>query len=92
MNKTQLIEKIAAEAGINRVQAQKALRAFQDGVKESLCANEELELKGFGKFHLKTVKARMGYNLQSGEKRQLPECKSIQFKPGQTLKKSIANA
>lgn len=92
MNKTQLIEKIAADAGINKIQAQKALQSFQDAVLESVRANESVDLMGFGKFLPKVFKARMGYNIQSGEKHQLPECKSIQFKPGMSLKKSLADA
>lgn len=92
MNKTQLIEKIAADAGINKVQAQKAIQSFQDAVIETVKQNQSLDLLGFGKFMPKVFKARLGYNIKTKEKQQLPECKSVQFKVGLALKKAIADA
>lgn len=92
MNKTQLIEKIAADAGINKIQAQKALAAVENGIRESLVQGESLDLKGFGKFEPKTMSARQARNPKTGETFQVAERKSMKFSPSKLLVKAIADA
>ena len=92
MNKTELTEKMALAAGINKAQAQKALQAFQDLVQESLCEGQAVDLKGFGKFEPKTMAARVGRNPKTGETVDVPERKSMKFAPSKLLVKAIADA
>lgn len=92
MNKTELTERLAVAAGINKTQAQKALQAVQDLIQESLCAGEAVDLKGFGKFEPKTMSARLARNPKTGETLEVPERKSMKFAPSKLLVKAINNA
>ena len=48
MNKTELIDKIAAGAGISKADAKKALDATTNALKEALVAGDKIQLVGFG--------------------------------------------
>ena len=50
MNKTELIDKIAAGAGISKADAKKALDATTNALKEALVAGDKIQLVGFGTF------------------------------------------
>ena len=50
MNKTDLVEKIAAGANITKVDAKKALDAAVAAVKDALIAGDKVALVGFGTF------------------------------------------
>ena len=50
MNKTELVEKIAAGAGISKVDAKKALDATVAAIKDALKAGDKVALVGFGTF------------------------------------------
>jgi DNA-binding protein HU-beta len=48
MNKTDLVEKIAAGAGISKVDAKKALDAAVAAIKDGLAKGDKIALVGFG--------------------------------------------
>ena len=50
MNKTELIDKIAAGAGLTKVDAKKALEATVEAIKGALVAGDKVQLVGFGTF------------------------------------------
>ena len=50
MNKTELVEKIAAGAGLSKVDAKKALDATVAAIKGALKAGDKVQLVGFGTF------------------------------------------
>ena len=50
MNKTELIEKIAAGANLSKADAKNALDATVKAIKEALVAGDKLQLIGFGTF------------------------------------------
>ena len=66
MNKTELIERIAEEAGVAEDEARKYFKAFEEVVTASLRAGEEIQITGFGKFYVREQKAWEGVNLQTG--------------------------
>ncbi len=85
MNKTELIEKIAAGAGITKVDAKKALEATVAAVKDALIAGDKVALVGFGTFSLAERSAREGINLRTKAKIQIPARKVVKFKAGAEL-------
>lgn len=89
MNKKDLIDKIAEEAGIKKVEAEKALKAFEDAVVEALKADDKVTLVGFGTFSVSSRKARKGRNPQTGAEINIPAKKSPKFLPGKAFKDSI---
>ena len=62
MNKTDLVEKIAAGAGISKADAKKALDAAIAAVKDALVCGDKVSLVGFGTFAVSERPAREGIN------------------------------
>lgn len=89
MNKSELIARIAEQAGINKTQATAALQAVETGVVDTLANGGKVELKGFGTFSVKERAERTGRNPATGEAIQIPAKKAPIFKAGKTLKDAI---
>ena len=82
MNKTELINKIAAEAGLSKADAKKALDATVTAIKDALAAGDKVALIGFGTFSVKERPAREAINLQTKEKISVAAKKVAKFKAG----------
>ncbi len=85
MNKSELINAMAAEAGLTKADARKALDGFVNAITESLKKGEKISLVGFGTFGINERKARVGLNPATKEKIQIPAKKVVKFKPGSEL-------
>ena len=85
MNKTELIDKIAASAGITKDQAKAALNATTNALKDALIAGDKIELVGFGTFSVNERPAREGINPATKEKIQIAAKKVAKFKAGAEL-------
>ena len=85
MNKTELIEKIAAGAGLSKADAKKALDATVAAVKDALVAGDKIALVGFGTFSVAERPAREGINPATKEKITIAAKKVAKFKPGAEL-------
>lgn len=89
MNKTELVAKIAEQAGLSKADAKKALDATVDAVKEALVAGDKVQLVGFGTFAVSERPARDGINLRTMEKIQIPAKKVAKFKAGAELSAAV---
>lgn len=90
MNKAALIEKLAADSGVNRKQAETMLDALVALIISELKAGREVTITGFGTFLARTRHARGGVNPQKPDERiQIPEVKVAKFKTGKTLKDAL---
>ncbi len=89
MNKTELIDKIAAGAGISKADAKKALDATTNALKEALIAGDKIQLVGFGTFSINERPAREGINPATKEKIQIAAKKVAKFKAGAELADAI---
>ena len=85
MNKTELIDKIAAGAGISKADSKKALDAPVNALKEALIAGDKIQLVGFGTFSVNERPAREGINPATKEKIQIAAKKVAKFKAGAEL-------
>ena len=85
MNKTELIDKIAAGAGISKADAKKALDATTNALKEALVAGDKIQLVGFGTFSVSERPAREGINPATKEKIAIAAKKVAKFKAGAEL-------
>ena len=85
MNKTELIEKIAAGSGLTKTDAKKALDATVEAIKETLIAGDKIALVGFGTFSVNERPAREGINPATKEKIQIEAKKVAKFKAGAEL-------
>lgn len=89
MNKKDLISGIAAQAEVNKVEAERMLEAMMSCVTDALARGESVTLVGFGTFDISDRKARKGVNPQTGEPMEIPATKVATFRAGKALKDSV---
>lgn len=89
MNKGDLINAIAKDAGITRGQANDALNAFITHTQKTLKKGAKLTLVGFGTFSSSKRAARKGRNPQTGTEITIPARKVVKFKAGKELSSAI---
>ena len=89
MTKTELIDKMAADADISKATAGKALDSFFDGIAKTLKKGNKVTLVGFGTFSVAKRAARKGRNPQTGETIKIKASKAPKFKAGKTFKDAI---
>ena len=89
MNKTELVEKIAEEAGLARREADQALRAALNAITDAVAAGEKVTLPGFGTFERRDRAARQGRNPQTGDTIKIAKSRVPAFKAGATFKSYV---
>ena len=89
MNKTQLVDAVAAAAGIKKNEAEKAVNAVTSAIADALKAGEKVQLIGFGTFEVKSRAARQGRNPRTGETLTIAASKHPTFTAGKALKDSV---
>lgn len=85
MNKSELIDAIAAKAGLKKTDAKNALEAFMATTNETLKDGGKVALVGFGTFSVSERGERQGRNPKTGEKMTIPAKKVVRFKAGAEL-------
>ncbi|MFP3983956.1 MAG: HU family DNA-binding protein [Desulfurivibrionaceae bacterium] len=89
MNKSELVDNMASEAGVSKAAAEKALNAFMDSVTKALSKDDKVTLVGFGTFSVKERAARQGRNPQTGQNIKIPARKVPRFKAGSKLSDAV---
>lgn len=89
MNKTELINAVAAKAEISKKDAEKALAAVLGSIEDALKAGDKVQLIGFGTFEVKERAARTGHNPKTGEAMEIAAAKVPSFKAGSALKSAV---
>ena len=89
MNKSELIEAVAASADLSKAAASRALDAMVESITGALKENDQVVLVGFGTFSVKERAARTGRNPQTGQPIQIAAAKIPGFKAGKTLKDAV---
>ena len=89
MNKGELVEAVAAAAGLSRAEAGKAVDATLDAITGTLKNGGSVSLVGFGTFSVKARAARMGRNPRTGEAIQIAASNVPGFKAGKGLKDAV---
>lgn len=85
MNKSELIDAMAAKAGLSKADAKKALDAFTTVVAEGLKSGDKIALVGFGTFSVVEKSARTGINPSTKRQIQIAAKKVAKFKAGADL-------
>ena len=89
MNKSELVEKIAAAAGLSKADSKKALEATITAIKDALVAGDKVALVGFGTFSVSERPAREGINPATKQKIKIAAKKVAKFKAGAELTDAI---
>ena len=89
MNKTELINAIAENAGLAKTDAKKALEATLGAIAEAVKKGDKVALIGFGTFSVSERPARTGINPATGAKIEIAAKKVVKFKAGAELTDSV---
>ncbi|BBO60459.1 HU family DNA-binding protein [Mycoavidus sp. B2-EB] len=90
MNKMELVEAVAKECELSKMQAKAALESVLSQIAKTLKKGESVQLVGFGTFKVNQRLARTGRNPQTGKEIQIKTKKVPAFSAGQALKESVA--
>jgi nucleoid DNA-binding protein len=89
MNKQELIDRVAVQAGITKKAAAESVASVLDTIQAGLAETGDVQIVGFGSFVVKHRAARTGRNPQTGVALAIPESYTVGFKPGKALKEAV---
>ncbi|MDN5937219.1 MAG: HU family DNA-binding protein [Salinisphaera sp.] len=89
MNKSDLIDAVAADADLSKADAARAVDAVFDSVTRALKQGNKVSLVGFGVFSVRARAARQGRNPKTGQAIRIPAGKTPGFKAGKALKDAV---
>lgn len=89
MNKSDLVQSIAASAKISKAAAEKGLNGMLAAVTKTLKKGDKVTLVGFGTFSVAKRAARQGRNPQTGKMIKIKAKRVAKFKAGSKLAKAV---
>lgn len=89
MNKSELIEALAAKSELSKAAAGRAIDDLTDIITETLTQGDVISLIGFGSFSVSERAARVGRNPQTGAELKIAASKSPKFTAGAKLKAAV---
>jgi DNA-binding protein HU-beta len=90
VNKTQLVEQIAADTAMGKPEVEKVIKSFINTVQNSVKKGEKVSLPGFGGWSQTQRKARTARNPRTGAAVKVPAGKGVKFTVGATFKDIVA--
>ncbi|MFV1989723.1 MAG: HU family DNA-binding protein [Acidimicrobiales bacterium] len=88
-NKSELLSKVAGEAGVSKADAEGVLNAFFGTVTEAAKSDGKVSWAGFGSFSASHRAARVGRNPRTGEPLQIKASTSVKFTAAKALKDEL---
>jgi DNA-binding protein HU-beta len=85
MNKTELIDAIAANSGLTKADAKRALDGFTNSVEGALKNGDRISLVGFGSWAVSQRAERTGRNPKTGKEIKIEAKNVVRFKAGADL-------
>ena len=92
MNRTELIDALAAKTGSSKADAGRNIAALIEVITATLKKGDKLTLVGFGTFEVRKRAARNGRNPATGAPLKIKASKVPAFKAGATLKAAVNSA
>lgn len=89
MNKSDLVDAVAAQADISKADASGAVDAVVESITNALKKGDKVSLVGFGVFSVRERAARQGRNPKTGQSITIPAGKTPGFKAGKALKDAV---
>lgn len=90
MTKAEIVNEISRQTGIDKTSVLSVLEGFMTAVKDSLAHGENVYLRGFGSFVVKTRKEKTARNISKNTTLIIPEHKIPAFKPTDSFKEQVA--
>lgn len=89
MTKADIINEISKNTGVDKATVLKTVESFMEVIKDSLSNNENVYLRGFGSFIVKTRKQKTARNISKNTTIIIPEHNIPAFKPAKTFTLSV---
>ena len=89
VTKAELVSTMANEAGLKKVDAERALLALTNAIQGALAGGQKVTLVGFGTFSVGSRQARMGRNPRTMQPMRIPASNTVKFKPGKAMKDAV---
>jgi len=89
VNRRELIDRVAVQAGLPRADAARAVDATLEAIEASLRAGEPVKLAGFGAFHVGSYTGRAGVNPRTGERIEVGTTAVPRFRAGSRLRAAV---
>lgn len=89
MNKTEMIDAIAADTGLTKVDVTKVVNSLIANIIDAVAKGGDLAIIGFGTFKSATRQARAGRNPANGQPIQIPAATLPKFTPGKAFKEAV---
>ncbi|HIT15245.1 MAG TPA: integration host factor subunit beta [Candidatus Avimuribaculum pullicola] len=89
MTKADIVNEIAKTTGIDKASVLETVEKFMETVKDSLANNENVYLRGFGSFIVKTRSQKTARNISKGTTLIIPEHKIPAFKPAKVFMEQV---
>lgn len=89
MNRAELVAAVAKKAEFSKKDADTAVKAIIDSIKEALVNGEKIQLVGFGTFEVRERKEREGRDPRTGKTIKIAASKVPAFKAGKAIKEEI---
>jgi DNA-binding protein HU-beta len=85
MTKADIVSNISNQLGIDKVDVQVTVEKFMDEIKNSLESGENVYLRGFGSFIIKTRAEKTGRNISKNVAVKIPAHNIPAFKPAKVF-------
>lgn len=89
MRKADLVNRIAEKTGISKVDVLVSIEAFCKEIKEAMADGNNIYIRGFGSFIVKTRKRKIGRNIKKNIAIEIPEQKIPAFKPAKVFMNKV---
>jgi integration host factor subunit alpha len=89
LTKAELIDSVYEKVGFSKKEAAELVELVFESMKEELCQGQSIKISGFGKFRVRSKKARMGRNPQTGDAMVISARKVLTFTPSRILRDGI---
>lgn len=91
MTKADIVSEISKTTGIDRITVLETIENFMEVVKDSLISGENVYLRGFGSFIIKTRSQKTARNISQNTTIVIPEHNIPAFKPSKTFVEEVKN-
>jgi DNA-binding protein HU-beta len=92
MNKQELIDAVASEAGMSKSAAAETIDAVFETIAKAVAEGDSVQLIGFGSFGSGERAARTGRNPQTGATIEIAAAKTVKFTAGKAFKDAVNQA
>lgn len=89
MTKADIVNEVAKSTGVEKTKVQSIVEGFMGSIKSSLSKGENVYLRGFGSFTVKTRAKKTARNISKNTTIVIPAHKVPAFKPAKTFTEKV---